>query len=56
MDGVYAVGAAAVVTGRVPVAVTVSAPSGRSDGERVAAWCLAVRETAAALGASLTRG
>lgn len=56
VDGVYAVGAAAVVAGRVPVAVTVSAPSGRSDDERVAAWCLAVRETAAALGAALTRG
>ncbi|RYY51251.1 MAG: IclR family transcriptional regulator [Actinomycetales bacterium] len=56
VDGVYAVGAAAVVTGRVPVAVTVSAPTSRAHGERLVAWSSAVRDTAATLGAALTRG
>lgn len=56
VDGVHAIGAAAVVTGTVPVAVTVSAPSVRVTPDRLLAWAEAVRDAARALGADLTRG
>lgn len=55
VEGVFAVGAAAVVTGRVPVAVTVSAPVSRATPDRVAAWSELVRAAARSLGQDLTR-
>ena len=54
-DGVFAVGAAAVVSGSVPVALTISAPTSRATDDNVAEWALLVRRAARGLGQDFTR-